>query len=306
MSQGLEMNMNEKMTTEVSHEPGTYGTFDASKPVTSKTTTEPGLLERTKEKVMGAFSSNKDAKDSEITDENKPGVLQGAKEMMWQGVEKAKGVFSTKPTEPTELYPGNGYRWKRTTGEQGQVHWVATGDWSGDSANRGGFLEGAKGMWRSGVEKAKGVFSSNKDSEVTENKQEIVTEEEQKPSALQGAKEKVWQGVEKAKGMFTSTKPMEQHPGNGYSWKKVQGEQGRFRWVATDDWSTDKPGVFQGAKEKVLQGVAKTKEVFSSSKSTDIHDQHPGKGYKWKKVEGQQGDTHWKTRSGFQSLTGTH
>jgi len=213
--------------------------------------------------------------------------------MVWHGVEKAKGVFS----KPQELHPGNGYHWRKVT-EQDHTHWVAFDDWSSDSANHGGFLEGAK-SW------AKGVFSSKetKESELTESKQEVVAEE-QKPSVFQGAKQTVWHGVEKAKGMFHST-PIEQHPGNGYTWKKVQGEQGRFRWVATNDWST-KTGVLQGAKEKVLQGVEKAKEVFSS-KSTDTDEQHPGKGYKWKKVEGQKGEeAHWKPRTGFQSLTGTH
>jgi len=244
------------------------------------------------------FSSNKDAKDIEPSDQNKPGVLQGAKEMVWHGVEKAKGVFASKPQE---LHPGNGYHWKKVT-EQGQTRWVASDDWSGDSANRGGFLEGAK-SW------AKGVFHSKeaKENEFTESKQEVVAEE-QKPGVLQGAKETVWHGVEKAKGLFTSTTttPIEQHPGNGYTWKKVQGEQGRFRWVATNDWST-KPGIIQGAKEKVWQGVEKAKGVFSSSKSTDTNEQHPGKGYKWKKVEGHKGEeAHWKPKTGLQSLTGTH
>jgi hypothetical protein len=305
-----EMNMNEKKTplkqfdadeiTKPSQEPGTYGTFDASKPVTTTTTTPDSELHKPTvlEKVKGVFSSHKDAKDSEFTDQNKPGVLQGAKEMVWHGVEKAKGVFSSKPQE---LHPGNGYHWRKITGEQGQTRWVAADDWSGDSANRGGFLEGAK-SW------AKGVFSSNKDakdSEITETKQEVVTEE-QKPSALQGAKEKVWHGVEKAKGMFTSTKTIEQHPGNGYTWKKMQGEQGRCRWVATNDWS-NKSGVLEGAKEKVLQGVEKAKGVFSSTKSTDTNEQHPGKGYKWKKVEGHKGEeATWKPKTGLQGLFGTH
>jgi len=137
-----------------------------------------------------------------------------------------------------------------------------------------------------------------------ESKQEVDAQE--KPGVLQGAKETVWHGVEKAKGLFTSTTTIEQHPGNGYTWKKVQGEQGRFRWVATNDWST-KPGIIQGAKEKVWQGVEKAKGVFSSSKSTDTNEQHPGKGYKWKKVEGHKGEeAHWKPKTGFQSLTGTH
>jgi hypothetical protein len=311
-----EMNMNEKKTPlkqfdademqigdqlggmKLSQEPATYGTFDA-KPITATTTTttttpdsdKPSVLE----KVKGVFSSNKDAKDSEPSDQNKPGVLQGAKDNFWHGVEKAKGVFSSKPQE---LHPGNGYHWRKVT-EQGRTRWVARDDWSGDSANRGGFFEGAK-SW------AAGVFSSKdaKESELTESKQEVVAEE-QKPGVLQGAKETVWHGVEKAKGLFHSTTPIEQHPGNGYTWKKVQGEQGRFRWVATNDWST-KTGVLQGAKEKVLQGVEKAKGVFSS-KSTDTNEQHPGKGYKWKKVEGHKGEeAHWKPKTGFQSLTGTH
>jgi len=283
---------------------GTYGTFD--KPITTTTTT-PSVID----KVKGVFSSNKDAKDSEPTDQSKPGILQGAKEMVWSGVEKAKGVFSWQ-SEPKDLHPGNGYHWRKVT-EQGHTRWVAADDFSSDSANPG-FFEGAKGMVHSGVEKVKGVFSHKEAKEcdkecVTENKEELVTED-QKPSAFQGAKDKVWQGVEKAKGLFTSssTQQWEQHPGKGYTWKKVQGEQGRFRWVATDDWSSQgsaQPSVFQSAKEKVMQGVAKTKEVFS--KSTDTHEQHPGKGYKWKKVEGQKGeDVHWKTRAGFHSLTGTH
>jgi hypothetical protein len=218
--------------------------------------------------------------------------------MVWHGVEKAKGVFASKPQE---LHPGNGYHWKRYPGEQGHVHWVATDDWSSDSANHGGFFEGAK-SW------AKGVFSSKgaKESEFTEEDKQEVVAEEQKPGILQGAKETVWHGVERAKGLFSSTTtPIEQHPGNGYTWKRVQGEQGRFRWVATNDWST-KPGVLQGAKEKVWQGVEKAKGVFSSSKSTDTNEQHPGKGYKWKKVEGHKGEEpHWKPKTGLQSLTGT-
>jgi len=300
-----EMNMSEKktptkqfdadeITMKPSQEP-TYGTFD--KPITTTTTTTPDSelhKPSVMEKVKGVFSSNKDPKDSEFSDQNKPGVLQGAKEMVWHGVEKAKGVFSSAK-EPQELHPGNGYHWKKVT-EQGQTRWVATDDWSG-----GGFLQGAK-SW------AKGVFSSNKDakdSEVTEDKQEVVAEE-QKPGALQGAKEKFWHGVEKGKGMFTSTKTIEQHPGNGYTWKKVQGEQGRFRWVATNDWST-KSGVLEGAKEKVMQGVEKAKGVFSSTKSTDSTEQHPGKGYKWKKVEGQKGEeATWKPKTGLQGLLGTH
>jgi hypothetical protein len=290
---------------------GTYGTFD--KPITTTTTTTPVDGEVSKpgvfEKVKGVFTSNKDAKDSEPTDQNKPGIFQGAKEMVWHGVEKTKGLFSSTKQE---MHPGNGYHWRKVT-EQGRTRWVAADDFSSDSANPG-FFEGAKGMVHSGVEKVKGVFSSHKEakeSDITENKQELVTED-QKPSAFQGAKDAVWQGVEKAKGLFTSstTQQWEQHPGKGYTWKKVQGEQGRFRWVATDDWSSQgsaQPGVFQSAKEKVMQGVAKTKEVFSS-KSADTHnEQHPGKGYKWKKVEGQKGeDVHWKTRTGFSSLTGTH
>jgi hypothetical protein len=259
-----EMNMNEKKFTkddlkEQQSTEPTYGTFDA-KPA------QPGVLE----KVQGALSS---------------------------GVEKVKGAFSSK--FPTELHPGRGYNWNKVTGEQGQVHWVATDDWSGDSAS-GTFWE-----------KAKGVFSSNrdaKDSECVEKKE--FTEGQDQKGVFQGAKEKIWEGVEKAKGMFTTTTTpsWEEHPGKGYTWKKVQGEQGRFRWVATDDWSTtpsDKPGILQGAKEKVWHGVEKAKEVFSS-KSTETTEQHPGKGYKWKKVEGQKGeDAHWKPKTGLQTLTGT-
>jgi len=287
----------------LSQDPATYGTFDA-KPTTATITTTttitttPAEIESHKpsvlEKVKGVFSSNKDAKDSEPSDQSKPGVLQGAKEMVWHGVEKAKVVFS----KPQELHPGNGYHWRKVT-EQGQTHWVARDDWSSDSANHGGYFEGAK-SW------AKGVFSSKdaKESELTESKQEVVAEE-QKPGVLQGAKETVWHGVEKAKGLFTSTAPIEQHPGKGYTWKKVQGDQGQFHWVATNDWST-KPGVLQGAKEKVWQGVEKAKGVFSSSKSTDTNEQHPGKGYKWKKVEGHKGEeAHWKPKTGLESLTGT-
>jgi hypothetical protein len=270
----------------------------ATTTTTTTTTTTPATPEKPGvfEKVKGVFSSNKDAKASEPSDQNKPGVLQGAKEMVWHGVEKAKGVFASKPQE---LHPGNGYHWRKVT-EQGQTHWVAFDDWSSDSANHGGYFDGAK-SW------AKGVFHSKdaKESEFTESKQEVVAEE-QKPGVLQGAKETVWHGVEKAKGMFSTTTPIEQHPGNGYTWKKVQGEQGRFRWVATNDWST-KTGIIQGAKEKVWQGVEKAKGVFSSSKSTDTNEQHPGKGYKWKKVEGQKGEeAHWKPKTGLQSLVGTH
>jgi uncharacterized membrane protein len=223
--------------------------------------------------------------------------LQGAKEKVWQGVEKAKGLFST----PIEQHPGRSYNWKKVTGEQGRTRWVATDDWSNDSA-RGTFWE-----------KAKGVFTSNRDAKDSEfeQKQEFTADGHEQKGVLQGAKEKVWQGVEKAKGMFST--PIEQHPGKGYTWKKVQGEQGRFHWVATNDWSgtpsgqpaTGVSGVFQGAKEKVWHGVEKAKEVFST-KSTDTHDPHPGKGYKWKKVEGQKGEeAHWKPKT-FQGLTGTH
>jgi hypothetical protein len=299
-----EMNMNEKKTTikqfnadENQFKDPTYGTFDA-KPATTTTITTTTITQPAhsayhhSDAVLG--------KDSEVTDQNKPGVMEGAKQMVWQGVEKAKGMFSSnKPV--TEQHPGKSYNWKKVTGEQGQTRWVATDDWSNDSA-RGTFWE-----------KAKGVFTSNRDAKDSEfeQKQEFTADGHEQKGVLQGAKEKVWQGVEKAKGMFST--PIEQHPGKGYTWKKVQGEQGRFHWVATNDWSgtpsgqpaTGVSGVFQGAKEKVWQGVEKAKEVFST-KSTDTHDPHPGKGYKWKKVEGQKGEeAHWKPKT-FQGLTGTH
>jgi hypothetical protein len=232
---------------------------------------KPGVFER----VKGVFSS-KDAKDSDYTytDQDKPGVLQGAKNMVWQGVEKAKGlVSSTKITTPTELHPGNGYEWKRVVGEQGQVCWVATNDWSSDSSNRGGFIEGAKGMVRSGMEKARGVFASSdaKESEFTD--QSITGQS--KPGVLEGAKQKVWQGVEKAKSVLgvTSAPSNEQHPGRSYAWHKTTDQQGQTHWVARNDWSNDSAnqnntGIVQGAKEKVMQGVEKAKGVFSSTKTT--------------------------------------
>jgi hypothetical protein len=261
--------------------------FTSDKPVTTPELTEkPGVLER----VKGVFSSP-DAKDSEYTDQNKPGVLQGAKNMVLQGVEKAKGVFSsTRFTEP-ELHPGNGYNWKRVVGEQGQVSWVATNDWSGDSAARG-IIAGAKDLVRSGVEKAKGVFSSTPDAKESE-----YSLEDQKPGILQGAKEKVLQGVEKAKSVF-SNPTNEEHPGRGYAWRKTTGDQGQTHWTAFNDWSNDsanqqnKNRFLQGAKEKVLQGkekvlegVEKAKGVFSTTKTAD--EQYPGKGYGYK-VEGEQ------------------
>jgi len=258
---------------------------DVLKPTTTTTTTpdselteKPGVLER----VKGVFSSSKDAKDSDYTytDQDKPGYIQGAKNMVWQGVEKAKGlVSSTKITTPTELHPGNGYEWKRVVGEQGQVCWVATNDWSSDSSNRGGIIEGAKGMVRSGMEKAKGFISSKdaKESEFTD---------QSKPGVLEGAKQKVWQGVEKAKSVLgvTSSTSNEQHPGRSYTWRKTTGPEGQTHWVARNDWSKDsanqmgqqsKPGIIQGAKEKVMQGVEKAKGVFSSTKTetTDVDPQ---------------------------------
>jgi len=283
--------------------------------------------------------------------QTKPGVLDRAKDMVGHGVDKVKGVFSSTKTQ--ELHPGNGYNWKRVTGEQGQVCWVATNDWSGTPHN---ILEGAKSMYYSGVEKAKGVFSSSKDTKECEQCPDALTEEQTKPGVLQGAKEKVWQGVEKAKGVF-STKT-EQHPGRGYRWRRTE-EQGRVRWVATNDWSgtphkivegaksmvysgvekakgvfsskdakecpkeceqcpdaqeklteeQTKPGVLQSAKEKVLHGVEKAKETLTFSKSTDStnFETHPGKGYKWKKVEDSAGDPQWKAQTGLKSLLpGTH
>jgi hypothetical protein len=193
--------------------------------------------------------------------------------MVWQGVEKAKGyISSAKITEPTELHPGTGYDWKRVV-EQGQVRWVATNDWSGDSSNRGGILEGAKGMVRSGVEKAKGVFVSKdvKESEVTDYPHPSTLPDQSKPGLLQGAKDKVWHGVEKAKSLFSSA-PTEQHPGRSYTWHKTTGPQGQTHWEARNDWSNDsanqqnRSGVIQGAKDKVWQGVEKAKEMFSSAK----------------------------------------
>jgi len=245
---------------------------------------QPGYLEGAKdklrhgvEKAKEAFSSSKDAKDSDYTytDQSKPGVFQGAKNMVWQGVEKAKGVFSSaKITDPTELHPGNGYEWKRVVGEQGQVRWVATNDWSSDSYNRGGILEGAKGMVRSGMEKAKGVFTSNKeDVKESEFTDQSLTDQS-KPGVLEGAKQKVWQGVEKAKSAFSS-QSSEQHPGRSYTWHKTTGPEGQLHWVARNDWSNDSAnqkynsGVIQGAKEKVMQGVEKAKGVFSSTKTTE-------------------------------------
>jgi len=253
--------------------------FTSDKPSTTTTTTpdseltenKPGVFERVKE----AFSSSKDAKDSDYTytDQSKPGVLQGAKNMVWQGVEKAKGVFSsTKITDPTELHPGNGYEWKRVVGEQGQVCWVATNDWSSDSYNRGGIIEGAKGMVRSGMEKAKGVFTSNKDVKSEFTDQSLT--DQSKPGVLEGAKQKVWEGVEKAKSVFSS-QSTDQHPGRSYTWHKTTGPEGQTHWVARNDWSNDSAnqkynsGVIQGAKEKVMQGVEKAKGVFSSTKTTE-------------------------------------
>jgi hypothetical protein len=238
--------------------------------------------------------------DSELT-ESKPGVFQrvtqGVKGVLSQGVEKAKGVFTAPArwTEPTELHPGNGYDWKRVEGEQGEIHWVATNDWSGDSASSGGLLAGAKGMVLSGVEKAKGVFSrpDTKESEVTDYNQPI-TQDQSKPGVLQGAKEKVWQGVEKAKSVFSSSAPTEEeHPA---AWNKTTGDQDL---VADNDWSGDsatqqqKPGVLQGAKDKVMQGVEKAKGMLTSSKpseattTTDVplaQEQVPSN-VGWKRVE---------------------
>jgi len=200
--------------------------------------------------------------------------------MVWQGVEKAKGLItSTKITTPTELHPGNGYEWKRVVGEQGQVCWVATNDWSNDSSNRGGIIEGAKGMVWSGVEKAKGVFTSSKDAKESEFTDQSLTDQS-KPGVLEGAKQKVWQGVEKAKsvlGVTSSAPSNEQHPGRSYTWHKTTGPEGQTHWVARNDWSKDsanqmgqqsRTGVIQGAKEKVMQGVEKAKGVFSSTKTT--------------------------------------
>jgi hypothetical protein len=260
--------------------------FNSIKPTTTTTTTpadseftenKPGVIER----VKGVFTG---PKESEYTDQNKPGVLAGAKNMVWQGVEKAKGVFSspTKFTEQTELHPGTGYDWKRVE-EQGQFRWVATNDWSGDSANRGGILEGAKGMVRSGVEKAKGVFTSNPDAQPAQ------------PGVLQSAKGKVMQGVEMAKSAFTSTP--EQHPGRSYTWHKTTGPQGQVHWEARGDWSNDSanqmnPGIIQGAKDKVMQGVEKAKGVLYSAKpeesTTTTEEKAPGllQGAKEKVMQG--------------------
>jgi len=252
----------------------TTTTTTTTTPDSALTENKPGVFER----VKGAFSS-KDAKDSDYTytDQDKPGVFQGAKNMVWQGVEKAKGlVSSTKITDPTELHPGNGYEWKRVVGEQGQVCWVATNDWSSDSYNRGGFIEGAKGMVRSGVEKAKGMFTS-RDAKESEFTDQSLTDQS-KPGVLEGAKQKVWQGVEKAKsvlGVTSSAPSNEQHPGRSYTWHKTTGVQGQTHWVARNDWSNDsanqqgKTGVIQGAKDKVMQGVEKAKGVFSSTKTTE-------------------------------------
>jgi len=252
---------------------------EAIKPSTTTTTTDSELTENKPgvfERVKGAFSSSKDAKDSDYTytDQSKPGVFQGAKNMVWQGVEKAKGVFSsTKITDPTELHPGNGYEWKRVVGEQGQVCWVATNDWSSDSSNRGGIIAGAKGMVRSGMEKARGVFASNKDVKESEFTDQSLTDQS-KPGVLEGAKQKVWQGVEKAKSVFSS-QSSEQHPGRSYTWHKTTGSEGQTHWVARNDWSNDSAnqqynsGVMHGAKEKVMQGVEKAKGVFSSTKTTE-------------------------------------
>jgi hypothetical protein len=232
------------------------------------------------EKAKGVFTSNKDVKESEFTDYNQPltdqsktGVLEGAKQKVWQGVEKAKSVLSSS-SQSTEQHPGTSYTWHKTTGPQGQVCWVATNDWSSDSSNRGGIIEGAKGMVRSGVEKAKGMFTS-RDAKESEFTDQSLTDQS-KPGVLEGAKQKVWQGVEKAKsalGVTSSAPSNEQHPGRSYSWHKTTGAEGQTHWVARNDWSNDsanqnRTGVIQGAKEKVMQGVEKAKGVFSSTKTT--------------------------------------
>jgi hypothetical protein len=124
-------------------------------------------------------------------------------------------------------------------------------------------------MVRSGVEKAKGVFTSSKDVKESEFTDESLTDQS-KPGVLEGAKQKVWQGVEKAKSVFSSSQSNEQHPGRSYTWHKTTGSQGQTHWVARNDWSKDSAnqqynsGVIQGAKEKVMQGVEKAKGVFSS------------------------------------------
>jgi hypothetical protein len=177
-----EMNMNEKKTTikqfnadENQFKDPTYGTFDA-KPATTTTITTTTITQPAhsayhhSDAVLG--------KDSEVTDQNKPGVMEGAKQMVWQGVEKAKGMFSSnKPV--TEQHPGKSYNWKKVTGEQGQTRWVATDDWSNDSA-RGTFWE-----------KAKGVFTSNRDAKDSEfeQKQEFTADGHEQKGVLQGAKE---------------------------------------------------------------------------------------------------------------------
>jgi len=288
-------------------------TFTSDKPTTTTITPDseltenkPGVLERVKGVFTGPTTT-----DSEYVDQNKPGVLQGAKNMVWQGVEKAKGVFaSTKWTEPTELHPGNGYDWKRVVGDQGEVRWVATNDWSGDSANRGGIIEGAKGIVRSGVERAKGVFVSRPDAKESEYT-DYTTQDQSKPGVLQGAKEKVLQGVEKAKSVFYSSAPTEEHPGRSYTWHKTTGPEGQTHWVARDDWSHDsanqqpRTGVLQGAKEKVMQGVEKAKGVFSSATTTTTpveEDSRPGvlQGAKDKVMQGVE-----KAKEVFSSATTT-
>jgi len=184
------------------------------------------------------------------------------------GVEKAKSVLSSS-SNPNESHPGNGYNWKRAVGEQGEVRWVATNNWSGDSADRGGIIAGAKGIVRSGVEKAKGVFSSTpdaKESELTGGYTQSYLSEDQSTGILQGAKEKVLHGVEKAKSVFSSP-----------------------------DAELTGSGIVQGAKEKVLYGVEKAKSVLSSS--SNPNEQHPGNSYKWRKTTGDQGQTHWVARN---------
>jgi hypothetical protein len=135
-------------------------------------------------------------------------------------------------------------------------------------------------MVRSGVEKAKGVFTSNKDvkeSEFTDDNQSL-TEDQSKTGVLEGAKQKVLHGVEKAKSVLTSSSQSnEQHPGRSYAWRKTTGSEGEPHWAARNDWSKDSanqqnPGVIQGAKEKVMQGVEKAKGVFSSTKTTETTD----------------------------------
>jgi hypothetical protein len=256
------------------------------------------------EKAKGVFTSNKDVKESEFTDYNQPltdqsktGVLEGAKQKVWQGVEKAKSVFSSS-SQPIEQHPGTSCTWHKTTGPQGQVCWVTTYDWSTGSSHRGGIIDGAKGVVRSGVEKAKGVFTSNKDvkeSEFTDDNQPL-TEDQSKTGVLEGAKQKVLQGVEKAKSVLSSSQSTEQHPGRSYAWRKTEGSQGQPHWAARNDWSHDSanqqsgPGVIQGAKEKVMQGVEKAKGVFSSTKTTETTD-----------IE----DPQWTGQTGFKERTGT-